>query len=107
VHPLARNINKLNTEPLPEARTQANSGGIYGRGASDERTRSAGATPSGRDPSSAENGVDLRSRRQVGGGSCGFARGWPMAAEWRGVLGGCSAICEAEELERVGGVNGV
>jgi len=30
-----------------------------------------------------------------------------MAAEWRGELGEHSAICEAEELERVGGVNGV
>ena len=30
-----------------------------------------------------------------------------MAAEWRRNLGEHSAICEAEELERVGGVNGV
>ena len=36
VHPLVRDIKPPNTEPLPEARTQANSGGIYGRDASDE-----------------------------------------------------------------------
>ena len=30
-----------------------------------------------------------------------------MAAEWRGVLGGCAAIREAKELERVGGVRGI
>ena len=107
MHPLARNINKPNTEPLPEARTQANSGGIYGRGASGERTGSPGTTPGGRDPTSAENGADLRTRRQVGGGSCRFARSWPMAAEWRRDLGQHSAIREAEEQQRVGGVNGV
>ena len=66
VHPLVRDIKPPNTEPLPEARTQANSGGIYGRDASDERPRSPGATPSGRHTESARDGADLRTRRQVG-----------------------------------------
>jgi len=43
----------------------------------------------------------------VGGGSCRFARSWPLAAEWRRNLGQHSAIREAEEQQRVGGVNGV
>ena len=102
--PLVKVTKPPNIEPLPEARTQANSGGIYGPGASGERTGSPGTTPGGRDPTSAENGVDLRSRRQVGGGSCRFARSWPLAAEWRRNLGEHSAIREKKELERVGGV---
>ena len=39
---------------------------IYGRDASGERTGSPGATPSGCDPTSARDGADLRTRRQVG-----------------------------------------
>jgi hypothetical protein len=39
---------------------------IYGRGVSDERTRSAGTTPIGRNTESARDGADLRTRRQVG-----------------------------------------
>ena len=38
-----------------------------------------------------------------GGENSGSGRR-PLAAEWRGELGEHSAICEAEELERVGGV---
>ena len=38
-----------------------------------------------------------------GGENSGSGR-WPLAAEWRRDVGQHSAICEAEELERVGGV---
>jgi hypothetical protein len=31
VHPLVKDTEPPNTEPLPEARTQANNGAIYGR----------------------------------------------------------------------------
>jgi len=93
-----------NTEPLQKERTQASSGGTYGRDVRDERTRSAGVTQSECHTESARDGADLRARRQVGGGNCRFARSRPMAAEWRRELGQHSSIREAEELERVGGV---
>ena len=57
--------------------------------------------PSGRHTESARDGVGLCPRRQVGGGSCRFARSWPMAAECRRELGRYSAILTTTKLKNV------